>query len=132
MMICTSNLLFVAISRAGNLWRFWLLWASLLLLHVFVMWWIFDKILPANHMWGTMYVIPLGFVEAILLVGLIVRIERMLDTRPRVKTMQGRPANFGVNDARLCALGSNCEIYYTGWQAASGTQDCDLKLQKEG
>ena len=64
-------------------WRFWVLWTLFLLLHVFLMWWIFDKVLPPGHVWGTIYVMPLGFVEAILLVGLIVRIEHIFDPHPK-------------------------------------------------
>lgn len=62
-------------------WRFWILWASFLSLHVVAMWWIFDSLLPAGHVWGTLYVMPIGFIEGILLVGLVVRIERMLVPR---------------------------------------------------
>ena len=57
-------------------WRFWLLWTLFLIIHVFAMWIIFDKVLPAGHVWGTIYVTPPAFVEGILLVGLIARYNR--------------------------------------------------------
>jgi hypothetical protein len=60
-------------------WKFWLLWVFFLLVHILAMWWIFGRLLPAGHVWGTIYVIPIGFVEGILVLGLLVRIERMFD-----------------------------------------------------
>jgi hypothetical protein len=65
-------------------WRFWALFMVFLLLHVFAMWWVFDKIVPAGHVWGTLFVVPIAFVEGILVLGQIVRFENMLDPRFRV------------------------------------------------
>jgi hypothetical protein len=57
-------------------WRIWSLWASFLIVHLFAMWFIFDKVLPPGRVWGTIYVIPIAFVEGILLLGLIARFNR--------------------------------------------------------
>ena len=50
---------------------FWLFYASFLGLHLFAMWVLFGKLLPANRYLGTVYVAPLGFVEGIAILGLI-------------------------------------------------------------
>jgi hypothetical protein len=58
-------------------WLFWILWALWLVLHVFAMWLIFGRLLPRLIL-GTLYVVPLAFVEAIFLTGIFSRLERML------------------------------------------------------
>ena len=50
---------------------FWLLYIAFLGVHLFAMWLLFGKIIPATFVLGTMYVAPIGFVEGILVLGLI-------------------------------------------------------------
>src|ERR1700739_1954254 len=77
---CTAFSTIALFGRARwQSWRFWALCILFLLLHVLAMWWIFGRLLPAGHVWGTFYVMPIGFVEGILLLGLIVRTEHMFD-----------------------------------------------------
>jgi hypothetical protein len=66
-------------------WRFWMLCAVFLVLHVFTMWVIFAKVFP-NLVLGTLYVVPPAFVEGILLLGVVVRIERRLSPMRRSKS----------------------------------------------
>jgi ABC-type Co2+ transport system permease subunit len=56
-------------------WLFWIFWATCLILHVLAMWAIFARLLP-HLVLGTLYVIPLAFVESILLVGVFSNMER--------------------------------------------------------
>lgn len=64
-------------------WRFWTLWTFFALLQLLAMWWLFGRVLPAGFFLGTLYVAPIGFIEGVLLVGLIVRIEHMIDPHLR-------------------------------------------------
>jgi len=41
------------------------------------MWWVFDRIPPAGRFIGAVFAFPAGFVEAIVVLVLIVRIERL-------------------------------------------------------
>jgi hypothetical protein len=59
-------------------WQFWIFWATCLIFHVFAMWAVFDQLFPRLIL-GTLYVVPLAFVESILLVGLFFRLERSLE-----------------------------------------------------
>lgn len=57
-------------------WRFWLLGTVFLTLHVFAMWLIFHKSFPASRVLGALFLIcPLALAEAVLALGLIVRLE---------------------------------------------------------
>ena len=56
-------------------WQFWVFWAACLVVHVFAMWVIFGQLLP-NLVLGTLYVIPLAFLEAIFLLGISLKLER--------------------------------------------------------
>lgn len=58
-----------------NSWRFWLFWAACLVLHGFAMWLIFAGLFPRLIL-GTLYVVPLAFIEAILLLGIFAKFER--------------------------------------------------------
>jgi hypothetical protein len=53
--------------------RFWCFWLASLALHVFAMWFIFGRLLPRLVL-GTLFVVPLAFVETILLTGLFFRV----------------------------------------------------------
>lgn len=57
-------------------WRFGALWTFFALLQLLAMWWLFGRVMPAGYFVGTLVVAPIGFIEGVLLVGLIVRIER--------------------------------------------------------
>jgi hypothetical protein len=50
---------------------FWLLCTAALGIHLFAMWALFGRIIPGTFVLGTMYVAPIGFVEGILVLGLI-------------------------------------------------------------
>jgi hypothetical protein len=58
-------------------WLFWLFWAACLGLHMFAMWVIFGQLLPRLIL-GTLYVIPIAFIEAIFLVVMFAKLERNL------------------------------------------------------
>jgi hypothetical protein len=58
-------------------WSFWIFWVACLVLHVFAMWVIFGKLLPRLIL-GMLYVVPIAFIEAILLVGTFAKLEREL------------------------------------------------------
>lgn len=62
--------------KRGSL-LFWIFWVACLALHVFVMWVIFGQLLPRLIL-GTLYVVPLAFLEAILLIGIFSKLERRL------------------------------------------------------
>lgn len=59
-------------------WLFWIYWLACLLLHGFAMWLLFAKLLPSLVL-GTLYVVPLAFLEAIFLFVLFSKLERTLD-----------------------------------------------------
>jgi len=59
-------------------WRavsFWIFWAVCLVLHIVAMWAIFGAVLPRLAL-GTIYVIPIAFIESVLLAALFFIIER--------------------------------------------------------
>ena len=58
-------------------WPFWIFWAACLVLHVLAMWLIFGQLLPRLIL-GTLYVVPIAFIEAILLLVIFSRLERKL------------------------------------------------------
>jgi hypothetical protein len=60
-----------------GLWLFWIFWVTCLALHAFAMWLIFGQLLPRLVL-GTLYVVPLAFVESILLVGMFSKLEHKL------------------------------------------------------
>ncbi|SRR5260370_3182515 len=57
-------------------WRFWLLGAVCLVVHVFMMWVIFAKILTFVRFLGTLYVVLPAFIESLLLWVIIMKVER--------------------------------------------------------
>lgn len=65
--------------RRWSSWRFWVFWAACLGLHVFAMWLIFVQLLPRLIL-GTLYVVPVAFIEAIFLVGMFAKLERKLSS----------------------------------------------------
>ena len=85
--ITWSVLAFMTVTLFGRgrwkSWRFWALWMFFALLQLLAMWWLFGRAMPAGHFVGTVVVAPIAFIEGVLLVGLIVRIERMIDPRLR-------------------------------------------------
>jgi len=60
---------------------FWLFWATCLALHVVAMWMIFALVLPRLVL-GTLYVVPLAFMESLLLVVLFYKLERTFTEQP--------------------------------------------------
>ena len=56
-------------------WLFWIFCAACLGLHVAAMWLIFAQFLPRLIL-GTLYVVPIALIEAILLVGMFAKLER--------------------------------------------------------
>lgn len=76
------GLLIFGRKKRGSL-LFWIFWAACLVLQAFTMWLIFGLLLPRLIL-GTLYVVPLAFVEAIFLIGIFSKLERML--RPRHST----------------------------------------------
>jgi hypothetical protein len=59
--------------RKWGSWLFWIFWAACLALHGVAMWLIFGQLLPRLVL-GTLYVVPLAFVEAIFLIGVFLRL----------------------------------------------------------
>ena len=60
---------------------FWLFWATCLVLHIIAMWVIFNQLLPRLIL-GTLYVVPLAFMESLLLVVGFYKLERMVARQP--------------------------------------------------
>ncbi len=56
---------------------FWIFWAACLVLQAFAMWLIFGQLLPRLIL-GTLYVVPVAFIEAILLIGIFSKLEGKL------------------------------------------------------
>lgn len=56
-------------------WLFWVFLAVCSVLHGFAMWLIFGQLLPRLIL-GTLYVVPIAFVESIFLIGMFSRLER--------------------------------------------------------
>jgi len=63
--------------KKRNSWLFWVFWAACLVLHLFAMWLIFGQLLPRLIL-GTLYVVPIAFIESMLLIGIFSRLERKL------------------------------------------------------
>ena len=59
-------------------WRFWLVWVSFLLLHMLMMWVIFAIILSNILVLGMLFVVPVGFLESLLLINIMSRIENAM------------------------------------------------------
>jgi phosphoglycerol transferase MdoB-like AlkP superfamily enzyme len=57
-------------------WLFWLFWATCLVLHVVAMWVIFKLLLPRLIL-GTVYVVPLAYIESLFLLVAFYKLERM-------------------------------------------------------
>jgi len=58
-----------------NSWLFWVFWAACLVFHVIAMWVIFGQLLPRLIL-GTLYVVPLAFLESLFLFLGFLRLER--------------------------------------------------------
>lgn len=58
-------------------WLFWIFWLTCLGLHALAMWLIFGRFF-SHLILGTLYVIPIAFIEAIFLVGMFAKLERIL------------------------------------------------------
>ena len=56
-------------------WLFRIFWTACLALHVFAMWVIFGQFFPRLIL-GTLYVVPIAFIESIFLTGVFSRLER--------------------------------------------------------
>ena len=54
---------------------FWIFWGACLVLQMIAMWLIFGQLLPRLIL-GTLYVVPLAFIEAIFLIGIFSKLER--------------------------------------------------------
>jgi len=61
-------------------WIFWIFWTACLVLHVFAMWLVFGQLLPRLIL-GTLYVVPVSFIESMLLFVFFSRLERKLMVR---------------------------------------------------
>jgi hypothetical protein len=72
---CFGALIFGREKR--NSWLFWILWAMFLAAHVLAMWLIFAKLLPRLIL-GTAYVVPIAFLEAIMIFVIILKLERKI------------------------------------------------------
>jgi hypothetical protein len=66
-------------SKRGS-WLFWFFWAACVVLHVAAMWVIFGQIFPRLIL-GTLYVVPLAFIESLLLFVVFVKLERRVALR---------------------------------------------------
>lgn len=75
-------------------WPFWIFCAACFVLQVFAMWLIFGQLLPRLIL-GTLYVVPIAFIEAIFLIAVFSRLERALTSshsshvNDRVRSMRG-------------------------------------------
>lgn len=61
-------------------WLFWVFWATCFVLHVAAMWVIFGQVFPRLIL-GTLYVVPLAFIESLLLFLAFSNIERLVAQR---------------------------------------------------
>jgi hypothetical protein len=61
----TFAVLVLSNRKALKLLRFWSRWATFLLLHLVLMWIIFSLLLAPFKVIGTLYVVPMAFVEAL-------------------------------------------------------------------
>ena len=66
-----------------NLWLFWSFWAACVLLHTLAMWGIFGQLLPRLVL-GTLYVVPLAFIESLFLFVVFLKLERKITHHPSV------------------------------------------------
>ena len=64
---CTFGGVLIIYRQKWMSWRFWLLWAACLAVHTFAMWLIFAKVLASFRGIGTLYMVPLAFIELIFL-----------------------------------------------------------------
>jgi hypothetical protein len=62
--------------RRGS-WLFWVFWTGCVVLHAFAMWVIFGHFLPRLIL-GTVYVVPIAFVESVFLTVIFFSLERKL------------------------------------------------------
>jgi hypothetical protein len=58
-------------------WLFWVFWATCFVLHVAALWVIFSQVFPRLIL-GTLYVVPLAFIESLLLFVAFSNIERLV------------------------------------------------------
>ncbi|HEV2116844.1 MAG TPA: hypothetical protein VGR48_12500 [Terriglobales bacterium] len=63
--------------RKRNSFVFWIFWVTCLTLHGFAMWVMFGQLFPRLIL-GTLYVVPLAFIEALLLLGMFTKLEGKL------------------------------------------------------
>jgi len=66
-------------SKRGS-WLFWAFWATCFVLHVAAMWLIFGQVLPRLIL-GTLYVVPVAFIESLLLLVVFFKLERRVAQR---------------------------------------------------
>ena len=66
-------------SKRGS-WLFWVFLTTCFVLHVAAMWLIFGQILPRLTL-GTLYVVPLAFIESLLLFVVFLKLERQVAQR---------------------------------------------------
>jgi uncharacterized membrane protein len=69
--VCTFTCAFLFGRDRWTSIGFWLLSAAALGVHLFAMWALFGRIIPATFVLGAMSVAPIGFIEGILILGLI-------------------------------------------------------------
>jgi|SRR5579862_4454434 len=55
-------------------WLFWIFWTACLIMHVLAMWLIFGKLFPRLVL-GTLYVVPVAFIEAIIIVVIFLKVD---------------------------------------------------------
>lgn len=79
--VASFGLLIFGREKRSSFW-FWAFWAACFILHALAMWLLFGRLLPRLVL-GTLYVIPIAMLEAILLTGIYSRLEH----------------NFGVEQA---------------------------------
>jgi hypothetical protein len=65
--------------RKRNSWLFWVFWTACFVLHTITMWVIFGRLLPFLIL-GTLYVVPLAFVESLFLFIVFLKLERKIST----------------------------------------------------
>jgi hypothetical protein len=76
--LCAFGSVIILSRRKWGSRRFWVPFTVCLALHVVAMWVIFARIFASLTVLGTLYAIPLAFVEAIFLSGIISVMERKL------------------------------------------------------
>jgi hypothetical protein len=59
----------------------WGFWVTCLCLHIVAMWAIFGQLMPGLIL-GTLYVVPVAFIESLLLVALFHKLQRTAARRP--------------------------------------------------